>query len=335
MIEKPWRRLYMRKWLAIIIMVLLIVPSCQSSISNDKNPITRSREDKLPNSNSENKTPYETTPSETCPSTHSVVPTPHGQRKTTNSIINPSGSTIEGRIKPPEGFERIEVQEGSFGHFLRTLPLKPHGSKVKYYDGRQKSRDVYEAVIDMDIGDKDLQQCADAVIRLRAEYLYKHKQYDRIHFNFTNGFNAQFVKWMQGYRIAVNGNRVSWVKSATYSDDYGTFRKYLDMVFAYAGTLSLAEEMKPVTLEDMEIGDVFIQGGSPGHCVIVVDMAVHPETGEKLFILAQSYMPAQDIHILKNPRDPHISPWYSVEFGDTLITPEWTFKKTDLKRFAN
>ena len=45
-------------------------------------------------------------------------------------------------------------------------------------------------------------------------------------------------------------------------------------------------------LSEMQIGDVFIRGGSPGHCVIVVDMAVHQETGEKLFMLAQSYMPA-------------------------------------------
>jgi len=85
----------------------------------------------------------------------------------------------------------------------------------------------------------------------------------------------------------------------------------------------------------MQIGDVFIQGGSPGHCVIVVDMAHDPKTGEKIFILAQSYMPAQDIQILKNPSNAAISPWYSVDFGDVLKTPEWTFTKGDLKRFGD
>jgi hypothetical protein len=319
----------MRIWLAIIIIVLFIIPSCQKNVSNDKNSNTRSQDNVL-NSNTLSKAPYETKSS-----SNTAIPNLQGQQHNTSSIINPRGRTIEERIKPPEGFERIKVEEGSFAHYLRTLPLKPHGSKVKYYDGREKTYNVYEAVIDMDIGDKDLQQCADAVIRLRAEYLYKQKQYDRIHFNFTNGFNAQFVKWMQGYRIAVTGNRVNWVKSSTYSDGYSTFRKYLDIVFSYAGTLSLSKEMKSVMIEDMEIGDVFIQGGSPGHCVIVVDMAMHPETGEKLFMLAQSYMPAQDIHILKNLQAPQISPWYSTKFGDTLITPEWTFKKTDLKRFSN
>ncbi|MCM8899934.1 DUF4846 domain-containing protein [Caldicoprobacter algeriensis] len=312
----------MKKLLFIILIVLLFVIICQKSPSDKKTSNM--------NSNVSDKSLDEQNSS-----TSTSVTNPNNQQHSTSLIINPSGRTIEDRINLPKGFERIKVEEGSFGHYLRTLPLKPHGSKVKYYDGREKGHNVYEAVIDMDIGDKDLQQCADAVIRLRAEYLYKHKQYDRIHFNFTNGFNAQFVKWAQGYRISVSGNKVSWVKSFTYSDDYSTFSKYLDMVFSYAGTLSLAEEMKPVMLEDMEIGDVFIQGGSPGHCAIVVDMAVHPQTGEKLFMLAQSYMPAQDIHILKNPQDPQISPWYSIEFGDTLITPEWTFKKTDLKRFSN
>ena len=158
-------------------------------------------------------------------------------------------------------------------------------------------------VVDLDVGTRDLQQCADAVIRLRAEYLYQEQRYEEIHFNFTNGFNAEYAKWREGYRIKVEGNSVSWIKSSNPSQSYEDFRKYLDLVFAYAGTLSLAQELTLVQVAEMEIGDVFIQGGSPGHCVIVVDMAEHNETGEKLF------MPAQEIHILKNGRDSSISPW--------------------------
>jgi hypothetical protein len=55
--------------------------------------------------------------------------------------------------------------------------------------------------------------------------------------------------------------------------------------------------------------------------------------GKKIFLLAQSYMPAQELQILKNPNNAKMSPWYSEEFGETLITPEWTFKKAHLKRF--
>ncbi len=250
------------------------------------------------------------------------------------SLIKPQGTTVRDRIKVPEGFERVGAEPDTFASYLRNLPLKPHGSKVLYYDGREKGRDVHLAVVDMDIGDRDLQQCADAVIRLRAEYLYKQQQYNRIRFNFTNGFDARYEKWMQGKRISVSGNDVSWVDRAEPSNDYQSFRKYLDMVFAYAGTLSLSKELEKVNDADLKIGDVFIEGGSPGHCVIVVDLAECGDTGERLFLLAQSYMPAQDIHILKNPGNKQISPWYSDDYGNTLVTPEWTFDRDDLMSFG-
>jgi hypothetical protein len=250
-------------------------------------------------------------------------------------LINENGQTVQERITAPDGYERTEVSGNSFGHYLRNLPLKPHGSKVKHHDGRTKLRNVHVAVVDMDVGERDLQQCADAVIRLRAEYLYGIGQYDKIHFNFTNGFRADYSTWMEGKRIQVQGNDVTWVNQTGYADDYASFRKYLDMVFAYAGTLSLSKELKKVPLEEIKIGDVFIEGGSPGHCVIVVDMAENKDTGEKLFLLAQSYMPAQDIHILKNPKKGNGNPWYSTDFGETLITPEWKFDREDLKRFED
>lgn len=107
----------------------------------------------------------------------------------------------------------------------------------------------------------------------------------------------------------------------------------MEIIFTYAGTYSLSKELIPVNMNDLKIGDVFIQGGFPGHAVIVVDMAVNPKNNDKIFLLAQSYMPAQELQILKNPNDENLSPWYSVDFSGELITPEWKFLKSDLKRF--
>ncbi|MAT77419.1 hypothetical protein CMK14_20035 [Candidatus Poribacteria bacterium] len=45
-------------------------------------------------------------------------------------------------------------------------------------------------------------------------------------------------------------------------------------------------------------------------------------------------MPAQDVHIMKNPTDASVSPWYKLSSDDTLCTPEWVFEKFDLKCFA-
>ena len=169
-------------------------------------------------------------------------------------------------------------------------------------------------------------------MRLRAEYLYQKKLFDSIHFNFTNGFNASYSTWRQGKRIKVKGNSVTWFTTTQKGDSRNSFDKYLTMVFSYAGTLSLEKEMKKVVVKDMQIGDVFIQGGSPGHAVIIVDMA-KKETGETIFLLAQSYMPAQEIHVLKNFNNQNLSPWYSAKILETIITPEWTFTKNNLKRF--
>ena len=88
-------------------------------------------------------------------------------------------------------------------------------------------------------------------------------------------------------------------------------------------------------MEDMKIGDVFIQTGNPyGHAVIVVDMAENPDSGEKVYMLAQSYMPAQDIQILVNRKNSLYSPWYLLD-ENSIETPEWRFNKNDLKRFSD
>ena len=48
------------------------------------------------------------------------------------------------------------------------------------------------------------------------------------------------------------------VFSARDKSDHAAFRKYMDVVFAYAGTYSLEHELKPVPLSDIKIGDVFV-----------------------------------------------------------------------------
>lgn len=236
------------------------------------------------------------------------------------SLINREGTTIENRIIPPVEYERTTEKVNSFGEYLRQLELKPHGSQVMYYYNQAKTKEgVYMAVVKMDIGKKDLQQCADAVMRLKGEYLYKHKKYDQIHFNFLSDNKPRYFK-----------------EYAEGDYSYEKFRKYMEYIFAYANTGSLHDELLPVTdYKSMNVGDVFIQKGTPfGHAVIVVDMAVNPKNGKKLFLLAQSYMPAQETQILINPNNSEISPWYELKEGEVL-TPEWTFNSKDLRRFRD
>lgn len=260
----------------------------------------------------------------------------HSEPKSSESAVlsQYSDTTIATRFDTPTEYSRIEQDDASFGNYLRTLPLKPVNSIVKHFDGSEKrKKNVYMAVVDLEIGKRDLHQCADAVMRLRAEYLYGQKKYEEIHFNFTNGFKAEYSKWKKGNRISVNGNSVKWTSNGSEDSSYKSFWKYLEMVFSYAGTASLSKELNKKDLKNLQIGDVFIQGGFPGHAIIVVDLCEHKTTGKKMFMLAQSYMPAQEIQILMNPNAPNSSPWYSLEEGETLVTPEWTFNTSDLKSF--
>lgn len=237
-----------------------------------------------------------------------------------NPILDTAGQTIFQRFYPPEGFTRTRADSLSFGFYLRHLPLKTFGARVRYYDGRPKNtRDVYISVVDMDIGNRDLQQCADAIMRLRAEYLYTLQRYRDIHFTFISDGQPRY------YEEYIEGDH-----------SYGKFRKYLDFVFDHANTRSLSRELISLdSMADMQIGDVFIRTGNPyGHAVIVVDMAENSVTNEKLYLLAQSYMPAQDIQILVNRTDGRISPWYRLVEGP-VNTPEWSFGPGDLKRFGN
>lgn len=213
------------------------------------------------------------------------------------------------QIPLPEGYTRKKYGAGSFAGWLQQVGLKKDRT-VYLYDGRKKNNQQAQyAVLNISVGNKDLQQCADAVMRLRAEHLFEQKAYDNILFTDNAGTAYQFGK--------------------PYTRD--NFNNYLQRVFGMCGSASLAKQLTAVkNFEDIETGDVIIRGGFPGHAVIVMDMAVNTE-GKKIYLLAQSYMPAQDIHVLVNPNNSDFSPWYEVDDEEKVVTPEYVFGRNELK----
>lgn len=264
----------------------------------------------------------------------SSTPQPAPTATPAKSLIVPAGMTLEDRILPPEGYERTHAGSDSLAAFVRNYGLKEHGSPVLLHNGKEKgNQSVHQAVFTLPIENVDLQQCADSVMRIYAEYLYHSGQADKIAFHFTNGFLAEYSKWRQGWRIKVDGNNVSYVHSAGYDDSYQCFQKYLRMVFSYAGTLSMTSESKEIALSELQVGDVFLKGGSPGHVVMVVDVCENRQ-GKKAFLLAQGYMPAQEFHLLKNPRHGD-DPWYyEDEVTYPFRTAEYTFPEGSLRRLT-
>lgn len=254
------------------------------------------------------------------------------QAEPAHSLINPAGTTVQERILPPESYSRTPAETGSLTEFLRSYALKEDGSPVLLYDGRQKgNQSAHQAVLTLPLEERDLQQCADSVMRVYAEYYYRTGQPERIAFHFTNGFLAEYTRWRAGERISVNGNQVRWVSGGSYDDSYENFVKYMRTVFCYAGTLSMTTECSEIALSQADVGDVFLKGGSPGHVVMIVDSCEN-ESGRRAFLLAQGYMPAQEFHILKNPLHDGDCWYYEEEITYPFRTPEYVFDEHSLCR---
>jgi hypothetical protein len=162
-------------------------------------------------------------------------------------LVIPNSDNIINRFKLPKGYQRVKHDSSSFAYYLSHLHLQKHASKVHLFDGTLKAnQNAQAAIIKMDVGSKDLQQCADAVMRLRAEFLFNEGKYDSISFKFTNGFSADYSKWRSGFKISVNGNNCKWISTNEDLKTSVSFRKYLEVVFSYAGTLSLSRQLNLV-----------------------------------------------------------------------------------------
>jgi len=213
-------------------------------------------------------------------------------------------------IPLPAGYKRKENPINSFAYWLQQVKIKKDVTVYLFNGAKKNNQDAQFAVLDISVGEKNLQQCADAAMRLRAEYLFSQKQFDRI--SFTDNDGGIYV-----FKPPYNRPR---------------FDKYLQTVFGMCGTASLSKQMKAVTIKNIQPGDVLVRGGFPGHAVMVMDIAQN-NAGEKIYLLAQSYMPAQDIHILKNPLNNASDPWYRLSDAFVIKTPEYSFTKNELKRW--
>jgi hypothetical protein len=243
--------------------------------------------------------------------------------------LNPAGDTVETRFNPPAGYVRSKVDEGSFGDYLRNFRLKGYGTVAKLADGTDNPTAPTDGVFDMDVRKNGLQQCADSIIRLYAEYRYARGEYEYITFDCytTPVFVLDFSTWTQGNRIKANGSKLEWYKSdgATPGDtSYSTLRYYLDNVFLYANTYSLKNQMMSIDPTDLQVGDSLIitaaqTGGTDGHALLVVDVAVNKETGKKIFMLAEGNTPATEMYIVKDIKNDTV--WFS-------LNEDGTFTKT-------
>lgn len=237
-----------------------------------------------------------------------------GKPANTNRATPPPDSPVNTikDIPLPEGYHRQQAVKGSFAEFLRNIPIKNSNTVLLFNGQPKRNQEAHYAILDIPVGRQDLQQCADAVMRLKAEYLFSKEKYSEIVFRDNEG---------HVYVFAPPYNR-------------SNLEKFMLRVFGMCGSASLEKELRTVDrFSDIQAGDVLIRGGFPGHAEIVTDIAVNP-AGEKIYLLAQSYMPAQDIHIVKNPMNSDDNPWYdATDRGNEIYTPEYTFTRNQLRRW--
>ncbi|MFY0602861.1 MAG: DUF4846 domain-containing protein [Flavobacteriaceae bacterium] len=251
-------------------------------------------------------------------------------------LIHKKGNSVSKRVKTPVGYTRAKYPKGSFQEFIQNYKLKPYGTKVINYDGSEYFyQSGHIGILDVSVPKNGLQQCADALIRLRSEYLWKKNQQSKIGFEFTSGHYCSWQKYAEGYRPKVKGNKVSFHKIASKDFSKANFYKYLNLIYTYSGTLSLYNELpKIINEKNLQVGDMLVYPGTPGHIIMIVD-EVKNKQGEKQFVLAQGNTPAQSVHMLKNPNSAEQNPWYELKLNSYIEVPGYYFNNTKFIRFKD
>ncbi len=230
---------------------------------------------------------------------------------------------LEDTFAPPQGFSRVDVAAGSFGAFLRELPLRPPGNPVRAYDGdvlHEADDPRIAAVAELDVSPLDIQQCADSVIRLHAEWKWSRGEQASVGYHFLSGDYATWPAYASGQRPIPKGKGIEFAQTGKTGSDHAAYRKYLDMVFNYASTISLERKSSsPIDRADLAPGDFFVLPGGPGHAILILDVAVSAK-GERVALLGQGFMPAQDFQVLVPPGAK--GPWFSLD-GEAVDTPFW------------
>src|SRR5437868_6676191 len=110
-----------------------------------------------------------------------------------------SGKSVPNSINEislPQDYERITIPKGSFGAWLQQIKLRKDNTVYLYNGKPLADQSLHFAVLDFSTGNKDLQQCADVIMRLRSEYYFSSKAYNKIEFKSGNK-TYNFQQWLK------------------------------------------------------------------------------------------------------------------------------------------
>jgi hypothetical protein len=245
--------------------------------------------------------------------------------------------SLEARFPTPPGYQRVTVETGSFGEWLRGLPLSAAGTPVVNHSGDTvfPGDDPYvAAVVAIDVGPGDLQQSSDAITRLHAEWLWASDRPDAISYRSASKLDMPFSRWAKGQRLLPSGPNVFWVvKGKPHDATYNDFRQYIDAVMLWSNNVSLSTRASRVpNPAELAAGDFFLQTRGKGHALLVLDVAQKP-TGERVALLGQALQsPAQSMHVMRLGQ---ATAWFSMRPPNPVLTPRGDeFSWADLSRLT-
>jgi Domain of unknown function (4846) len=94
-----------------------------------------------------------------------------------------------------QAIRHVSYPPDSWPFFLQHLPTE--NKPIVDYKGNQiGNQEKHFAILTYDVGSSDLQQCADALMRMRSEYLFSQKKYAQIGFHLNSGIYYRWTDYL-------------------------------------------------------------------------------------------------------------------------------------------
>lgn len=215
-------------------------------------------------------------------------------------------------IPAPAGCTRTELGPGSYGAWLRNLPVKDR-CEILAHDGSKVEAGHYRvmAVLDLPLLFRDdLEQCADWCFRLWAEYHRDRGKLDGL------------------YLFDYGGRR------RMYAGSGRSYKSFLRWAMASANSHSLKRGCAEIDTAELAPGDMLVQNrdGGVGHVSVVLD-ACRGGDGAGYFLIGYGYMPAQEFHIERSGPGQGADGWFTLAGYRAYLKERFDFGEPAFRRF--
>lgn len=240
---------------------------------------------------------------------------------------------LSDRVAPPDGFDRILLPSGSFGDWLRHLPVADASIGVHRANGRElmgADDPGLAATICLQPHTNAL-GAAGVMIRLRAEHGWCAKSLEQIAFHFTSGQRMSWLAWANGVRALSGESGPHFEMTGIDDDSRDSFCAWIETQLQFTSCASLLDDTRAVDDGTIAPGDLLLRGGRDAHVLIVLDVAVDA-SGRVAVLLGTGHTPAATFHVLRSPSG---SPWFILGSSAIETQRNGAFNLSQLRRWAN